>query len=227
MARFIIFFLSFFLTARLACGEEESGVKTPPEAQKEWDVAVRFDEAHKNPFYPFTKNPGKAGQMYYAKLDETDQLYEEYVGRECCSKSANINAWKDFPTMYENQAMRRAKGWYVERKEIGPFSYAIFIRGVAWRDCDYEDKGFGYVKGELLLNEGRGWKITKVLKSQVQTSNKGQETYLIIVGNKVRFAAGNNCSGCCVCSDSAGLDIGIVVEKEGNNTTGAKPVVEP
>lgn len=182
-------------------------------AQEDWDVAVRFDVAHKNPFYPFSAISGEVNKVYYARLTQTDYLYEEYVGRECCTKSKDVYMWKDFPSIYEEEGARRAKGWYVERKEISPFKYKILIRGVAWTDCDYSQEGYGYIKGELWVNEENGWKVTEVKKCNVQGSNKGQETYCAFAENKVRFAAGNNCGGCCACSDSAGLDIEVLLEK--------------
>lgn len=182
---------------------------------KNWDVAVEFDKANQNPFYAFNNTLGKTGEIYYATLDQTDNLYDEYVGQRACTNSDNVSMWKDFPSIYEKDQVRRAKGWYVERKKINSSKYQILVRGIAWSDCDYvNDSGYGYVKGALKINNNNGWEITKVDKCSAAKSNKGQETYCTTSDNEIKFAAGNNCGGCCACSDSGNLDIELLVEKQ-------------
>jgi len=185
--------------------------ETTETTEKDWDVSIIFDEAYQNPIYPFSKIQGEIGKVYYKKLNETDSFYEEYVGQEACTKRDDVYMWKDFPSIYEKEQARRAKGWYVERKKITSSKYKVLIRGQAWTDCDYE--GYGYVKGELNFNANKNWEITEVVKCSAQDSNKGQVTYCKTGNNYVKFAAGNNCGGCCACSDSAGVNIEVVVEK--------------
>ncbi len=180
--------------------------------KKDWDMSIIFNEAHQNPIYPFSKTPGEIGKIYYEKLNATDSLYEEYVGQETCTKGDNVYMWDDFPSIYEKEQARRAKGWYAERKEITSSKYKILIRGQAWADCDYGESG--YVKGELNFNVDKNWEITEVVKCSAQDSNKGQTTYCETGKDYVRFAAGNSCGGCCACADSGGLDIEIIVDKK-------------
>jgi len=77
--------------------------------------------------------------------------------------------------------------------------------------------GYGYVKGELNLNSGNGWKISEVVKCNVGGSNKGQETYCETYNSSVKFAAGSNCGGCCACADSGSVNIEIIIEKGNSN----------
>lgn len=173
---------------------------------KEWDVAIKFDSAHEGAFYPFSAIQGQEEEFYFKKLDGTDNLYEEYAGREACGRSG----WGD---IYEKEGARRAKGWYAERKKINDDEYKILIRGVASADCNYS--GPGYAKGELDLNIDNGWAIDKLLKCSVQGSNKGQETYCSVWIKKLQFASGSNCGGCCACADSGNLDIEVIVKNKG------------
>ncbi len=172
-------------------------------ASTDWDISVKFDSANKGPFYPFSSTAGLVGITYYKNLNETDSLYEEYIGREACES----DYWGD---IYEKEKARRAKGWYAERKKITEDKYKLLIRGVAPADCSYDV--IGYAKGELNLNSE--WKITEVVKCNVQTSNKSQTTYCETGDRYVKFAAGSNCGGCCACADSGGLDIEVIVEKK-------------
>jgi len=191
-------------------------------SDKDWDVCVIFDIAHKNTIYPFSEKPGEVGKYYFATLSQTDNNYQEYTGRDCCTKNNDILMGQDYPSIFEKEKARRAKGWYVERKKISDSKYIIQIRGLAWSDCDYENEGPGYVKGMLAVDKQRGWKITEILKNSVQSSDKGQETYFKrndlkngekSITEEIHFASGSNCGGCCACSDSAGLDIEVVLER--------------
>jgi len=190
------------------------------ENENDWDVSIKFDKAHKATFYPFSGNAGEIEKTYYAKLSESDNLYEEYVGGECCEYWSNSYYYNKF----EEEQARRAKGWYVERKKISDNKYKLLIRGIAWADCSYE--GYGYVKGELNLNPEGNWKISEVVKCNARGSNKGQETYCETDDKFVKFAAGNTCGGCCACADSGSLDIEVIIEKvavnnvEINNNSG-------
>ncbi len=174
---------------------------------EEWDVAIKFDSAHEGAFYPFSAMQGQEEKFYFKKLDGTDDLYEEYAGREACGGGSG---WGD---IYEKEGARRAKGWYAERKKISDDEYKISIRGVAGADCNYG--GPGYAKGELDLNIDNGWVIDKLLKCGVQDSNKGQSTYCSAWTKKLQFASGSNCGGCCACSDSGSLDIEVLVKNKG------------
>ena len=174
-----------------------------------WDVSIRFDSAQQHPFYPFSKTAGIVGQTYYAQLNAADDLFEEYVGAECCAGPG----WNNFPVIYEKEQARRPKGWYAERKPVDSNTYKILLRGVAWADCVYEE--LPYVKGELVVNVSRGWRIAQILKNSVTSSWKGQNTYCTIEGNSLRFASGNGCGNdCCICADSAWLDIELIVKKQ-------------
>lgn len=184
-----------------------SKLETAETAEKNWDVSIVFDRAYEASFYPFSKTEGETGKTYYAKLNKSDDLYEEYVGGECCEYNSNPYYYNDS----EEKQRRRAKGWYVERKEISDSKYKLLIRGLAWADCSYE--GYGYAKGELNLNLDSGWKISEVVKCYAKGSNKGQETYCETSDRFVKFAAGNECGGCCACADSANVDIEIIVER--------------
>lgn len=181
------------------------------EDEDTWDVSVKFDKAHQASFYPFSKNAGETGKTYYANLNESDNLYEEYVGGECCEYQSN-------PYYYnkcEEEGCRRAKGWYAEREKITDSKYKLLIRGIAWADCSYE--GYGYAKGELNLNPNGNWKISEVVKCNARGSNKGQETYCETGDKFVKFAAGNTCGGCCACADSGSVDIEVIIEKGDNS----------
>ncbi|MGE5308272.1 MAG: hypothetical protein ACM3OC_04240 [Deltaproteobacteria bacterium] len=164
----------------------------------EWDIAVRFDAAEQNPVYIFRREPAVVGQTYYARLGTyIDNIYEEYYGRECCPTASE---WGDF---YQKEGARRAKGWYVERR-----GDKVVIRGFSRPDCLF---GPGYVKGAVWVNPDSGLKIVKVDRCSAQYSNKGQETYCRYSDNKLEFAAGNDCKGCCACSDSGRVDIELQV----------------
>ena len=191
------------------------------ENENNWDVSIKFDKAHKAPFYPFSEIEGETGKIYYAELNKNDDLYEEYVGGECCEYWSNSYYYNKF----EEEQAKRAKGWYAERIKISDSKYKILIRGIAWADCAYS--GYGYVKGELNLNSGDGWKISEVVKCNVGGSNKGQETYCEIYNSSVKFAAGSNCGGCCACADSGSVNIEIIVEKDNNNQSGQVRVISP
>ena len=182
--------------------------ETEVEATEEnWDVSVVFNKAHKNPFYPFSKIEGKVGEIYYTKLNKSDDLYEEYVGGECCEHWSSSYHYDKF----EKEERARAKGWYAERKKIDNDKYKILLRGIAWADCSYE--GNGYVEGELNLNLDSDWKVSEVIKCSAQRSNKDQKVYCETSENFVKFAAGSPCGGCCACADSGRIDIEIIVEK--------------
>ncbi len=168
-----------------------------------WDVSIKFDKANVGSFYPFSGNAGLLGTTYYKSLNETDNLYQEFIGREACTSSY----WGD---IFDKENARRAKGWYTERKKITDNKYKILIKGVSRADCGYET---GYVKGELNLNSSTDWQITEVAKCSVGTSNKGQSTYCETGNKTIKFAAGSGCGGCCACSDSASVDIEVIVEK--------------
>ncbi|MCK4892079.1 MAG: hypothetical protein KAS78_05410, partial [Candidatus Pacebacteria bacterium] len=172
-----------------------------------WDVSIKFDEANKASFYPFSENEGETGKIYYSKLNESDNLYEEYVGGECCEYWSNSYYYNK----YEEEQVKRAKGWYAERKKISDNKYKLSIKGIAWADCAYS--GYGYAKGELNLNSDGNWKISEVVKCSVSGSNKGQETYCETGDKSVKFAAGSTCGGCCACADSAGINIEVIVER--------------
>lgn len=193
-----------------------------------WDVSATFDKANKNPVYAFSSSPGKTGQIYTARLNQTDNIYEEYVGARACTKDYNGMSG-GYAAIYEKEQARRAKGWYVERKEINSSEYKILIRGIAWSDCKYAStSGDGYVKGTLKINNNNGWRITKVEKCSVSGSNKGQDTYCTVWDDEISFAAGSTCGGCCACSDSGGLDIEITVNKQRSATKAVhNPVPTP
>ncbi|MCK4592019.1 hypothetical protein KAT63_01095 [Candidatus Parcubacteria bacterium] len=177
------------------------------EDESDWDVSIKFDKANKASFYPFSENEGETGKTYYSRLNESDNLYEEYVGGECCEYWSNSYYYNK----YEEEQVKRAKGWYAERKKISDSKYKLLIRGIAWADCAYS--GYGYAKGELNLNSDGNWKISEVVKCSVSGSNKGQETYCKTDEKSVRFAAGSTCGGCCACADSGSVNIEIIVEK--------------
>jgi len=191
------------------------------ENENKWDISIKFDKAHKASFYPFLKTEGETGKTYYAKLNKSDDLYEEYVGGECCDYSSN-------PYYYnkcEEEQCKRAKGWYAERKRISDDKYKVLIRGIAWADCTYS--GYGYAKGELNLNSDSGWKISEVVKCGVSGSNKDQETYCETGDKFVKFAAGSTCGGCCACADSGSVDIEIIVEKSNSSQSNQIKVISP
>ncbi|MCK4525273.1 MAG: hypothetical protein KAU07_02465 [Candidatus Andersenbacteria bacterium] len=177
------------------------------EDESDWDVSIKFDKANKASFYPFSENEGETGKTYYSRLNESDNLYEEYVGGECCEYWSNSYYYNK----YEEEQAKRAKGWYAERKKISDSKYKLLIRGIAWADCAYS--GYGYAEGELNLNSDGNWKISEVVKCSVSGSNKGQETYCKTDEKSVRFAAGSTCGGCCACADSGSVNIEIIVEK--------------
>jgi hypothetical protein len=202
----LIFLLTVFMLGVIGWGFQEI---LSARNGSNWDIAVRFDSAQQHPFYPFSKTPGIIGKTYHARLNAADNLYEEYVGRECCASEG----WNNFAATCEEEQARRPKGWYVERKPINPRAYRILLRGVAWADCAYEQ--LPYVKGVLTVNQARGWKITQVLKNTITPGGKGQVTYFKSAEQSIGFASGNGCGDdCCSCADSAWLDIELIVKKQ-------------
>lgn len=173
-------------------------------APADWDVSINFEHASPGSFYPFSQNVGQEGQIYQTKLNKTDDLYEEFIGREAC----NSGYWGD---IFDRENARRAKGWYAERKKISETEYRILIRGIALADCGYS--GSGYAQGEFSINPAGSWSIKEVIKCNVGSSNKGQETYCTSDGLSTKFAAGNACGGCCACSDSGSVDIELILER--------------
>ncbi|MCK4799655.1 hypothetical protein KAS31_01635 [Candidatus Parcubacteria bacterium] len=195
--------------------------ETVVEDDQLWDVSIKFDKAHQASFYPFSSSAGETEKTYYAKLSGSDDLYEEYVGGECCDHWSNAYYYDKF----EEEQAKRAKGWYVERKKISDSKYKLLIRGIAWADCTYD--GYGYAKGELNLNPEGNWNISEVVKCNARGSNKGQETYCTSDDKFVKFAAGNTCGGCCACADSGSLDIEVIVEKDDNSQSDQVKVISP
>jgi len=178
-------------------------------AIEDWDVSVNFDVANKGSFYPFSSATGVVGNKYYAKLNATDDLYDEYIGREACTSSY----WGD---IFEAEQARRAKGWYAERKRMDNGDYKILIRGTAPADCGYSSPGES--KGELTVNPYSDWKIKEVVKCNAQGSNKGQEVKCESGDGYIEFSAGSNCGGCCACADSGSLDIEVILGKNGGSS---------
>jgi len=176
---------------------------------EEWDVSIKFDVANEGFFYPFKPSPGKLGERYYVKLNGDDSNYRETAYANTCP-----SYWDADP------AAKRAIGWYAERKRMDNGDYKILIRGTAPADCGYGSPGES--SGELSVNPASGWKIKEVSKCNAQESNKGQNVKCEAGAGYVLFLAGSNCGGCCACADSGGLDIEVIVGKEGGSVI-AKP----
>ncbi len=174
----------------------------PPDG---WDVAVKFDVADYNDFYVFSAKPGVLGEVYAVNLDSQDDIYQEWVGRECCPEGSGYSA------LYESSDARRGKAWYVERKRVSDNEYRILIRGFSKIDCPLG--GRPYVRGELLMNPVSGWRVTRIPRMSYHPSKYGQETFVKQAGNKLSFASGQACGGCCACVDGAWLDIELIVQK--------------
>lgn len=195
-------------------------------SKNDWDVAVRFDIANFNDFYPFSKTPGKVGKTYYANLTKSDYMLEliPYCSTGCglncywaqlCRKGCNEKTCKNDEISAcqcsDLSHCYKPKAWYVERRKISDGKFNILIRGISKADCGL---GQGYVKGELWINTDKGWKITHVEKCQVSKDTRGREYYCVVnnVTGRVRFASGSSCIGCCACEDSAFLNINITLE---------------
>ncbi len=197
------------------------------ESYDDWDVAVRFEMANFNNFYPFSKVPGVVGKTYYAKLDKSDDLFEVIpycltgCGIDCswaklCAKHCNRNTCRNDRMAacqcFDTSKCYRPKAWYVERKKISEDKFVILIRGISKADCGL---GQGYVKGELWINTKNGWGITHIERCNISKDTRGREFYCIVNSKtgRVKFASGSSCIGCCACEDSAMLNINITVER--------------
>jgi hypothetical protein len=168
----------------------------------DWDISIKFDQANIGPFYPFSSTTGLEGLSYQEKLNETDNLYEDVPFNDTCP-----SYWQKYPEQ------RRAKGWYAERKKISDDEYRILIRGIAPADCG--NPGPGYAQGEFSINPHGSWNIDQVIRCNVNSSNKEQETYCTNNGLSVKFAAGSMCGGSCACADSGSLDIELILKNTG------------
>jgi len=203
-----------------------------------WDIAVRFDNADHNDFYPFGSEPGVVGTTYRFSMTDpaADGRHERYIPW-CYTGSG----WKDSSfavsarqkdcgflngscadadpattgcTCYEGVvSVARVDGWYVEKIPLGDGRYRLIVNGVSKADCTY---GKSYVSGEVTLNPQGPWRITGTGSCRADADERPpfHETYCTVTATSVRFASGDNtCGGCCACEDSGNLNINVTVEK--------------
>jgi len=196
-----------------------------------WDVAVRFDNAPGNSFYPFSISPGIVGTPYYAQLTTSDNTlkwipycfrgcgwetcYWAIISRQACEQLSTPCESLDPATTgcicyggIKNAA--RIDGWFVERQRITDNLYHIKIRGQSLYQAD--------PRGELWLNPDSGWKFTQVISCGVEQdegSYPRPTSCGLVNDTMLRFQAAGDCASSCACEDAGGIGIDVIAEKGG------------
>lgn len=194
-----------------------------------WDVAVRFDNAPGNNFYPFSSSAGVVGTPYYAVLDSSDNLVKwiPYCYRGCgwdtcywaslarascyqvstpCSSLDPLTSGCVCYSGVKNGA--RMDGWFVERTRISDTKYRIKIVGVSVNRAD--------PSGELWLNPDSGWKFTQLDSCSVQADQgypKRPVSCAQTSDTMLKFQAAGDCGSGCACEDAGNVNIDVIVEK--------------
>ena len=206
----------------------------------DWDVAVRFDQADHNYFYPFRSQSGIVGQTYYETLTESENpAMDNYIpdcywgcGWQSCHWAQlarqrcldlpcscfDLDPAQDGCICYMGiKSASRLDGWHVKRTKITDTKYRLEIKGYSRPDCYY---GRSYVRGELLLNPGSLWEVTRTNACSVQEDQVSpmHTTYCQVSEKSVQFASAGDCGSCCACEDSGQLNIDVIVERTGGTT---------
>lgn len=211
-------------------------------SSSDWDVAVRFDQADHNYFYPFRSQSGMVSQTYYETLTESDgpamdkyipycywgcgwqSCYWAQIARQPCLQlpcsCLDLNPGETGCICYMmTKSAARLDGWFVERTKITDTKYRLVIKGHSRPDCYY---GKSYVRGELLLNPDSLWKVTQINSCYTMADQLSPQhtTYCQVSDKSIQFAAAGDCGGCCACEDSGTINIDVIVERTGGQTPG-------
>ena len=194
-----------------------------------WDVAVRFDNAPGNSFYPFSPSPGVVGTPYYAVLGSSDNLVKwipycyrgcgwqtcnwAIIGRKPCEQLSTSCESLDPLTSgcicfggLKNAA--RMDGWFVERTRISDTKYHVKIVGQSVYRAD--------PRGALWLNPDSGWKFTHLDSCYVQADQGSPPrpvSCALTSDTMLQFQAAGDCAGSCACEDAGSINIDVIAEK--------------
>ena len=196
-----------------------------------WDVAVRFDNAPGNSFYPFSPSPGVVGTTYYGTLDSGDNLVKwipycyrgcgwdtcewailgrkpcEQLGTSCGSLDPLTSGCICFGGL---KNLAKMDGWFIERTRISDTKYHVKIVG--------QSVGTAYPRGALWLNPDSGWKFTQLDSCYVQADQRYPPrpvSCALTSNTMLQFQGAGDCGGSCACEDAGGINIDVIVEKTG------------
>ena len=205
-----------------------------------WDVAVRFDNAPGNSFYPFSPSPGVVGTPYYAVLGSSDNLvkwipycyrgcgwdtcYWAILGRKPCEQLSTSCESLDPLTsgcICFGGLKNRAKmdGWFVERTRISDTKYHVKIVG--------QSVGRADPRGTLWLNPDSGWMFTHLDSCYVQADQgypPRPASCALTSDTMLQFQTAGDCGGSCACEDAGGINIDVIVEKTATPTPTPTPI---